>query len=469
MLKKHSQFLESIAVIADIVIIFACWVIAYYLRFFIITLPPPKDVPQLENYLFILLPIVIIWPFLFKHLGLYRPRRISSHFAEIFDLVKASTLAVIILIATTFFTRKYEYSRLVFLYFCGLSVMSLTIERWAFREILRYLRRQGYNLRHALIVGAGDLGVRVVEKIKNNPWTGLEIVGFLDDYKSIGETVGGKEVIGRINDIKSIVDKYNIDQVFVALPIRAYSRLIYIMECLKDELVNIRIVPDIYQAITLNASVEDFEGLPLINLTDTPMYGWNVVFKRFVDILFSSLALIVISPLMAVIALIMKLTSPGPVFFKQRRYGLDGKVIWVYKFRTMTVCEDGPDVPQAQKCDPRITPFGAFLRSTSLDELPQFINVLQGQMSVVGPRPHAIAHNEQYRKLITSYMLRHKVKPGITGWAQVNGWRGETDTLDKMEKRIDYDLYYIENWSIWFDMKIMWLTVWKGLVNKNAY
>ena len=199
------------------------------------------------------------------------------------------------------------------------------------------------------------------------------------------------------------------------------------------------------------------------------MYGWSLVLKRFADIFLTLPALIVIAPVMAVIALIVKLTSPGSVLFKQRRYGLDGKVIWIYKFRSMTVCEDGPDIPQAQKCDPRVTLFGAFLRRTSLDELPQFFNVLGGSMSIVGPRPHAVAHNEHYRKLIKGYMLRHRVKPGITGWAQVNGWRGETDTIEKMENRVRYDLFYAEHYSIWFDIKIMWLTLWKGLVSKNAY
>ena len=199
------------------------------------------------------------------------------------------------------------------------------------------------------------------------------------------------------------------------------------------------------------------------------MYGWYGVVKRFEDFVLSLFAIILTSPIMFIIAVAVKLTSLGPVIFKQKRYGLDGKEIKVYKFRSMTVCEDGADVPQAKRCDSRITPFGAFLRKTSLDELPQFINVLQGRMSVVGPRPHAVAHNEQYRKQIRSYMLRHKVKPGITGWAQVNGWRGETDMLAKMENRVKDDLFYIENWSLWFDIKIIWLTVWKGLVNRNAY
>lgn len=471
MLKKYSQFWESISIVTDIALISVAWILAYYLRFSsgIAGIGDNTGFALFRAYVILLLPIIFVWPFIFRNMGLYRPRRVSSSFSEVFDIVRASTLAVLILVAASFFLHRHELSRLVFLYFWWISIALLSMERWSFRLLLRHLRRKGYNSRRVLVIGAGDLGSRVVEKIKENSWTGLDVVGYLDDYKPMGDKVEGINILGRISDLKNIITGYGIDQVFVALPVRAHKRLMYIVETLKDELVTIRVVPDIYQAITLNASVEEFEGLPLINLTDTPMYGWNVVVKRFADIVFSSLALIIIAPLMALIALIIKLTSPGTVFFKQRRYGIDGKVIWVYKFRSMTVCEDGPNVPQAQKCDSRVTPFGSFLRRTSLDELPQFLNVLKGDMSIVGPRPHAIAHNEHYRNLVRGYMLRHKVKPGITGWAQVNGWRGETDTLEKMEKRIDYDLFYIENWSLWLDIKIMWLTVWKGLVNKNAY
>lgn len=465
MLKKHGQFWESIFLIADIIVIAFIWVISYYLRFSGILIPAYKGTPPIQEYLFLLLPILLIWPFLFKNLGLYRPRRMSSPISEIFDIIKASTLAVIILIAATFFIRQYEFSRLVFIYFWFLSVIALSLERWAFRGILRYFRRIGYNLRHVLIVGAGDLGCKVAKKIRENPWAGLEVVGYLDDYKQAGEMIEGKRIIGKISDLVEKIHEHDIDQVFIALPIRAYRRLMYAVERLKDEMVTIRIVPDIYQTTTLNANVEEFEGVPLINLTDTSIYGWGLVMKRFFDIAFSLFSIILMVPLMIIIALIIKFTSNGPVLFKQRRCGLDGRIIWVYKFRTMTVCEDLPTALHVQRDDLRLTKFGKFLRRTSLDELPQFINVLQGRMSVVGPRPHALMHNDHYRKVIKSYMLRHKVKPGITGWAQVNGWRGNTS----LEKRIECDLFYIENWSLWLDIKIMWLTIWKGLVNKNAY
>jgi Undecaprenyl-phosphate glucose phosphotransferase len=466
MLKKHSQFWASILILVDLFVIICAWIAAFYVRF--LTTDVIKAT-SFRGYMILLLPILFIWPFIFRNMGLYRGRRITAQSTEVLDILKASTLAIFILIATTFFIHKYNVSRLFLVYFWSFSILFLIFERWVFRNILRLLRRKGYNFRVALIIGAGDLGKKIKRKIKDNPWAGLEVIGYLDDYKKVDEIVEGKAILGRIKDIAEIVDKFNVDQVFLALPIRSYNKYMYIMESLGDKMVDIRIVPDIYQAITLNASVENFEGLPLINLTDTPMYGWNAVLKRIADIIVALAAIIITGPVMILISLFIRLTSTGPILFKQRRYGLDGRVIRIYKFRTMTVCEDGPDIPQAKRHDCRITKLGTLLRKTSLDELPQFFNVLQGRMSVVGPRPHAVAHNELYRKLIRNYMLRHKVKPGITGWAQVNGCRGETDTVEKMEKRVQHDIYYIEHWSIAFDLRIILLTVWSGLVNKNAY
>ena len=467
MLRKHSQFWRNILITLDIITIAFAWVTAYVIRFSGIAIPVySPDIPPFQEYLKLLLPIVIVCPFIFKNIGLYKPRRITSLFAEFFDIAKASTLAVIILIAATFLVRKYDFSRLVFSYFWLISIVMLSIERALFREFLRFLRRKGYNMRHVLIVGAGELGKRVVAKIKNNTWTGLNIVGYLDDYKQTGELVEGKKILGRISDVHDIVRAQEIDQIFVALPMRAYRRIMYVIERLSDELVTIRIVPDIYQTVTLNASVEDFDGLPLINLTDTHLYGWNVVAKRFVDMACSLIALVITAPLMAFIALIIKLTSPGSVLYKQERMGLDGKTFNMLKFRSMREdAEVETGAVWAKESDPRRTAFGVFLRKTSLDELPQFFNVLKGNMSIVGPRPERPVFIEQFKKNIPGYMLRHKMKAGITGWAQVNGWRGDTD----LKKRIEYDLYYIENWSLLLDIKIMWLTVWKGLISKNAY
>lgn len=469
MLRKHGEFLASVFVVLDLLILTAAWILAYYLRHSSFWWSTDTSNPYLHHYSLFLIPIWLTWVLLFKNIGLYKPRRIHSLFNEVLDVLKSSTISIIILITIGYFLKKDAYSRSVFTYFWILSVTFLCIERLTLREILRIFRKRGYNTRNVIIVGAGDLGIKVADKIRDNRWSGLELIGFMDDKAPTGSKVNGTKVLGKIKELRQVIRDQKIDQIFIALPVQQYSKLLFITSVLSDELVTLRIVPDIYQAITLNAGIEEFDGMPLINLTETPMYGWSVIVKRITDIIVSSTALIGLSPLFIIISLIIKLTSSGPVIFKQKRYGLDGKEIKVYKFRSMSVCEDGSNVSQAKKGDSRITKFGWLLRRTSLDELPQFLNVLQGRMSVVGPRPHAVAHNEEYRKIVKSYMLRHKVKPGITGWAQVNGWRGETDTVDKMEKRVQYDLYYIENWSIWLDIKIILMTIWKGLVNKNAY
>ncbi len=249
----------------------------------------------------------------------------------------------------------------------------------------------------------------------------------------------------------------------------AEKRIVELVNALSDTTASVYLVPNFFVFDLLHGKLSSLDGVPVLSLHETPFYGLDGWVKRWEDIVVSALILLLISLPMALIALGVKLTSPGPVLFKQRRYGLNGSVVEVWKFRSMTVCENGAKVTQATKNDARITPFGAFLRRTSLDELPQFFNVLQGSMSVVGPRPHAVAHNEQYRKQIRGYMLRHKVKPGITGLAQIHGWRGETETVDKMEMRVKYDLEYVQNWSLWLDLKIIFLTVFKGFVNKNAY
>jgi len=265
------------------------------------------------------------------------------------------------------------------------------------------------------------------------------------------------------------VNARQIDSVYLTYPAQQEAKTRNLLEQLADSTVSVFIVPDVFVSDLFHARWTSLGDVPLVSVFDSSIHGASLFVKRLEDLLLGSLILLLISPLLCGIAAAVKLTSPGPVLFKQRRYGLNGQVIEVWKFRSMRVVEDGAVVPQATRNDPRVTGLGAFLRCTSLDELPQFFNVLQGQMSIVGPRPHAVAHNEQYRKLIHGYMLRHKVKPGITGWAQVNGWRGETDTVEKMEKRVQYDLEYINNWSLWFDLKIILMTVFGGMRGKNAY
>jgi putative colanic acid biosynthesis UDP-glucose lipid carrier transferase len=322
----------------------------------------------------------------------------------------------------------------------------------------------------AVIAGANDLGRRLAERIRGDRLLGVKFAGYFDDRASGRlQTLAQSENLGSLSLLADYCRAHRVDVIYIALPMAQQPRILKLLEDLRDTTASIYFVPDIFVFDLIQARVDSIGGLPVVAVCETPFYGINGVVKSVSDFLAGALIFALIAPVMAAIAVGVKLSSPGPVLFRQRRYGLDGRKIIVYKFRTMTVAEDGDVVRQATRNDSRITRFGAFLRRTSLDELPQFINVLQGRMSVVGPRPHAVAHNEMYRKLIRGYMIRHKVKPGITGLAQVNGLRGETDTVDKMQKRVEYDLAYLRNWSLLLDLQIILKTVVVVLGGKNAY
>lgn len=329
------------------------------------------------------------------------------------------------------------------------------------------LRRLGYNTRRVAVVGSLPAGINLLKSFAEEPWMGFIVLGY---YNS--------EPLTSVSDInfcgnfdKLIIDARDgkIDRIYIAMNMQEEAKIKKIVQQLTDTTCSVLLIPDIFTFNILQARTEEINGVPVVPLFDTPLSGINMIFKKLEDIIVSTVILLLISPVLLIISVAVKFSSPGPVLFRQLRYGMDGKPIRVWKFRSMRVMENDENVVQATKNDIRVTKVGKFLRSTSLDELPQFFNVWCGQMSVVGPRPHAVAHNEQYRALIQGYMLRHKVKPGITGLAQINGWRGETDTLEKMEKRIEYDLLYIRGWSIWLDLKIIFLTVFKGFINKSAY
>jgi putative colanic acid biosynthesis UDP-glucose lipid carrier transferase len=314
--------------------------------------------------------------------------------------------------------------------------------------------------RSAVIVGAGSLGAKLAERIESTPFLGIKVAGFFDDRDSARlESVDKAKILGSALSLPEYAKKNRVDLIYVTLPMASQPRIVKLLDELHDTTASVYFSPDIFMFDLIQGRMDTIGGIPVISVCETPFRGMNILIKRGSDIVLASLILVMIAPILAAIALGVKMTSPGPALFRQRRYGLDGREIVVYKFRSMTVSEDGAVVKQATKNDARVTPFGAFLRRTSLDELPQFVNVLQGRMSIVGPRPHAVAHNEMYRKLVKSYMVRHKVRPGITGWAQVNGLRGETDTIEKMKARIEYDLDYLRKWSLSLDLKIIWKTV----------
>lgn len=377
-------------------------------------------------------------------------------------------LAVFLLYSFTVSANKLSYVLIGWYLIAGLYFI---LFRTFLKMFLTYVRSKGFNQRNVVIFGAGDVGTKVANNIYLSPEFGLKVIGFYDDRREglVGTKQQNLEVVGNLDDLLSDIKLINIDIVYIALSMDHMPYIRKIAKELSDSTCSLVFVPDMFSFDLLNSRMGSLNGIPTISIYDTPMEGANRLVKRISDIMLSTLILILISPILLVISLAIKLTSKGPVLFKQNRYGIDGKAIKVWKFRSMTVMENSDTVVQATKGDVRITPLGGFLRKTSLDELPQFINVLTGGMSIVGPRPHAVSHNEEYRQLIGGYMLRHKVKPGITGWAQINGWRGETDTLDKMEKRIEFDLEYISNWTLIWDLKIIFLTIFKGFVNKNAY
>lgn len=360
----------------------------------------------------------------------------------------------------------------------GLVTVAITVafllaaSRAVVRCLLRTLRRRGYNTRKIAVVGVNELGIRLARYAEELPELGMQLAGFYDDRAAkrtgaLPEGVGSR--LGSIDDLVQAARRGEVHRVYIVLPLRAEKRIRDVLDRLADTTASVYIVPDFFVFELLHSRWTDINGLPAVSVFENPFYGADGLLKRGCDLGLAAALLLLAAVPMLVIAVLIKCTSPGPVFFRQKRYGLDGREIRVWKFRSMRVCEDGPTVAQACRNDPRVTRLGAFLRRTSLDELPQLFNVLEGTMSLVGPRPHASAHNEQYRRLIPGYMLRHKVKPGMTGLAQVLGLRGETDSLDKMAQRVQCDLQYIREWSPWMDLKILYRTLFAVLSSPNAY
>jgi putative colanic acid biosynthesis UDP-glucose lipid carrier transferase len=340
------------------------------------------------------------------------------------------------------------------------------------RLLLMQFRQLEGRAQRVVIVGAGKLGQQLANAIRIHPGSGLRVQAFYDDSLPTGEAPSADPEARVQGNLEQLVDdarQGKFDEVYIALPIHAEARIRQVLAGLADTPIPTYLVPDLFAFTLLHARMSDIAGMPIVSVYGSPHHGMGGIVKRLEDVALTLLILMLILIPMLLIALGVRLSSKGPILFKQRRYGLSGEQVVIWKFRTMNVCEDDDSVTQAQRNDPRVTPFGAFLRRYSLDELPQFINVLQGHMSIVGPRPHAVVHNEEYRKIIPGYMLRHIVKPGITGWAQINGWRGETETLEQMQKRVEFDLEYIRSWSLWLDLKIIILTVFKGLTGSKAY
>ena len=461
MLKAHSRLFEHLTLAADLVLIASCWVVAYTVRFHVV---PVNDIPPFVGYALQLLPILLVWGFAFRAFDLYRPNRLGSRVSEWLDVAKASTLGVLVLVAImTFVFRDHVYSRLVIVLFWAESIVAVSLSRAVFRELFRFARRHGFNQRYAIVVGGGEPAAEVLRVLRRRPDVGIGVLGMLSDKRDVPDNV---RWLGGIEDVRAVLDRQQVDIVFIALPHADYSRITTVLHGIGDDPVAIHLVPHVFGLPSLRGGVEEFETVPFIHLRESPLYGWNRVLKRAFDLGGAALALTLAAPVMLAIVAALKLTSPGPVLYRQERMGVDGRRFRMLKFRTMQVDAEAQTGPVwATADDPRRTWLGAFLRRWSLDELPQLLNVLRGEMSLVGPRPERPSFVEEFRRRVPGYMLRHKVKAGITGWAQINGWRGNTS----IERRIECDLYYIERWSLGFDLRILIQTLWYGFRNRNAY
>lgn len=419
------------------------------------------------KYLLFSLVVLVIFQMVGGITDFYRSWRGVKISAELKLILKNWSLSYVLALGIISLVHDFDLNITVAVIWYVIVSIGFVLCRTLIRLGAGMLRRLGYNTRRVAVVGSLPAGINLLKGFAEEPWMGFIVLGYYNS--EVLTNVVDINYCGNLDEL--IVDARNgkIDRIYIAMNMQEEAKIKKNVQQLTDTTCSVLLIPDIFTFNILQARTEEINGVPVVPLFDTPLSGINMIFKRLEDIIVSSIILVLISPVLLVISIAVKFSSPGPVLFRQIRYGMDGKPIRVWKFRSMRVMENDNIVVQAKKNDVRVTKVGKFLRSTSLDELPQFFNVWCGQMSVVGPRPHAVAHNEQYRALIQGYMLRHKVKPGITGLAQINGWRGETDTLEKMEKRIEYDLLYIRSWSIWLDLKIIFLTVFKGFINKAAY
>lgn len=468
MVKRHNRLLVAFHVATDAALGMVAFVLAYVIRFESGLIPITRGYPPLEQYLNVLPFIALIVPLGFHFQGLYRLRRGRSRIDDFFNVLVGSIFAVVLgIVATLYFQAYYaseaqrnvgafEVSRAVWAIFLVVNIACGYLSRKFIREALERRWLAGVGLRRILIAGAGDLGRVVADRILEHRELGYQIVGFVDD-KAGGDHLGyrGLPLLGSLGEAADIVANEKVDELYVALPLEEHMKLLDLVESTSREGVDVKVVPDLLQFIALRARLEDLDGVPVINLNDVPLQGVSAFVKRALDIVISAAALLVMVVPGLVISWLIKRSSPGPVFYSQERMGLDGKQFTVYKFRTMPVDAEVDGPVWSDDNDNRATRVGAYLRRHDLDEWPQFWNVLKGEMSIVGPRPERPFFVEQFKHRIPQYMLRHKVKAGITGWAQVNGWRGNTS----LEKRIEYDLYYIENWSVTLDIKIMWMTL----------
>jgi Undecaprenyl-phosphate glucose phosphotransferase len=462
-LNKFSALFGLVLRLFDIAVVVAVGVAAYWLRFGTLEMPLEFRQAVARGVLFALLSL--------GSFSVYRSWRGVGVTAEAARLVGVWALVFMLgVLYVALLKVQGVTSRLWWGYWFVGTVLASGAGRFICRRAASWVRARGLDVRSAVVIGSSVDADRIVRTLERQRWAGIEVRGWFSTAGGLQPPLAGTPHLGDIDMLSHYVEQHHINQVWIALPVSEQKAIDRIVSDLDHSTADIKFVPDLFGLQLLNHSVEQMAGLPVINLRASPLNGEARMIKGLEDRVLALLILILISPLLLLIALGVKLSSSGPVLFKQKRHGLDGKTIKVWKFRSMRVHQEtSGQITQATRRDPRITAFGSFLRRTSLDELPQFINVLQGKMSIVGPRPHAVEHNHHYKTIVQNYMQRHRVKPGITGWAQVNGLRGETDTVEKMAARVEYDLHYMQNWSVLLDLRIIALTVVKGFVGKGAY
>lgn len=455
MLKQHSQLIVSLMALADAVAVSVAWLLAYWVRFSFLPIDPSKGRPDLLDKYLPLLPLVVLSHLLiFYRVRLYRPRRVRTVLSETRDIVKAFFAAIVAIVLIDYaMPASNKISRQFILTYAVIGTTCFALFRGTVRVVLRAMRRRGWNRRSAAIVGAGRAAQRLLHALENNSWTGIDVQYFVDDRQR--ESLRGRPVYGPLADLAQLVERHPVDSVFIALPAEAAGRVPEVLEQLQSSMADVRVVPFVSPTYEMRPYLAEIDGVPILTLRQTPLYGWNAISKRAFDLVVGTACLLIAAVPMLLIAVAVKLTSRGPVLYRQRRMGLDGREFMMFKFRTMYVDAEKDGPVWSHHHDERRTPLGRFLRRTSLDELPNLFNVLHGEMSLVGPRPERPEFIEQFKHEIPGYMLRHKMKAGMTGIAQIRGYRGDTS----LRKRIQHDVHYIRNWSLGLDTRIFILTV----------
>lgn len=466
MIRQNQRFFNITLVLIDMAVITLSLVLAWFIRFESQLLYSYSNL-GFEYYMLPLLFILPLYLFLYSVFGLYKPQRTENLISLPINIIKANVVGLLTLVTLLFVIEQLDYSRYMLAMFAIFSTVFSIIERVIFRQSLRFIRSKGFNIKYVLMIGAGVLGKEVATKLNQREYLGYDIIGFLDDNIEEGHEIADSKVIGKIKDLGPVILTNQVDKVIITISPRHYAVLDRIIEICERYGVKAEIVPDYYRYFPAKHYIDMIDDVPIIDIRYVPLdSSFKKTIKRILDFIFALSGIIILSPLLLLTAVMVKLSSPGPIIFKQERIGLDRKKFVMYKFRSMGVQDEEDEKHQwTVKDDPRTTKFGSFIRKTSIDELPQLFNIFKGDMSLIGPRPERPHFVEKFREEVPKYMIKHHVRPGMTGWAQVNGWRGNTSIV----KRIECDIYYVENWTLFMDIKIFFMTLIKGFINKNAY